>query len=84
VIQLNTVIQKWGNSYGIRIPKHILNSVSLDVNDIVDISTEDDKNIIQKHNPKKHVTLAERLKNYDGDYVFEEYDLSKTRSSNNF
>ncbi|MHB1150918.1 MAG: AbrB/MazE/SpoVT family DNA-binding domain-containing protein [Eubacteriales bacterium] len=71
---MNTVIQKWGNSNGIRIPKHILNSVSLDVNDIVDISTEDDKIIIQKRNPRKHVTLTERLKKYDGEYVFEECD----------
>lgn len=71
---MNAVIQKWGNSNGIRIPKHILNSISLDVNDVVDISIEDDKIIIKKRETKKHVTLAERLKNYNVDYIFEECD----------
>lgn len=74
VKELNAVIQKWGNSNGIRIPKHILNSVSLDVNDVVEISIDEDKIIIQKHESKRHVTLAERLKNYNGNYVFEECD----------
>lgn len=71
---MNTVIQKWGNSNGIRIPKNILKSVSMEENDVVDISIEDDKIIIKKRDTKKHITLADRLKNYKGDYVFEECD----------
>lgn len=69
---MNAVIQKWGNSNGIRIPKHILKAVSMDVNDTVEITSEEGKIIIRKHERMKHVTLAERLKNDSGDYVFEE------------
>lgn len=46
----------------------------MDVNDMVEITSEEGKIIIRKRDVKKHVTLAERLKDYAGDYVFEECD----------
>lgn len=30
-------IQKWGNSYGIRIPSNIIKSFNIKVNDVLDI-----------------------------------------------
>lgn len=46
----------------------------MDVNDRMEITSEEGKIVIRKRDVKKHVTLAERLKNYTGDYVFEECD----------
>ena len=35
-------LQKWGNSAGIRIPKSILNSLNIKINDILDIEQNDE------------------------------------------
>lgn len=42
-----TQIQKWGNSQGLRLPKVILEAVSLRINDKVDITVADGKIIIE-------------------------------------
>jgi len=75
---MNTTIQKWGNSQGIRIPKSILELALFKLDEEVDIIADDGKIIIKKAFHKKHVTLEERLKNYDGEYIFEECDWGKT------
>jgi len=71
---MNTTIQKWGNSQGIRIPKAILEMALLKPNEQVEITAEENKIIIKKATQKKHITLAERLKDFNGEYVFEESD----------
>lgn len=43
-----TKIQKWGNSQGLRLPKHILDSVDLEVGDDIEVSINDNQIIIQK------------------------------------
>ena len=53
---MNTTIQKWGNSQGVRIPKSILEAVSFKTNDRVDITAEDNKIIIRKIVDKKLIT----------------------------
>ncbi len=58
-------IQNWGNSQGIRIPKSILSLVDFDENEEVEILALDGKIVIE--HSKRHKTLKERLKNYDGD-----------------
>lgn len=70
-------IQKWGNSQGIRIPKSILDISLLKTDDLVDIIAEENQIVIKKAVCKKHITLAERLKNFDGEYSFEEADWGK-------
>ena len=40
----------------------------------VDIIVEDSKIIITKAVQKRHITLEERLKDFNGEYVFEECD----------
>ncbi len=65
-------IQNWGNSQGIRIPKSILSLVDFDENEEVEILALDGKIVIE--HSKRHKTLKERLKNYDGDYQCSEWD----------
>ena len=36
-----TKIQKWGNSQGLRLPKHVLEDTRLDVGDEVDVLSRD-------------------------------------------
>ena len=73
------IIQKWGNSQGIRIPKTVLKSLNLKQNDSVEIITNQDTIIIKKLNNKKHLTLEERLKNFNGEYNAQEVDWGKPK-----
>ena len=51
-ILMETRLQKWGNSSGIRIPKSFLKTLNLNTNDEVNISMEEDKIIISKINKR--------------------------------
>ena len=53
-------LQKWGNSTGIRIPNLMLKTLNLKNNDIVKIEQEDDRIIITKANKNK-ISLRERF-----------------------
>ena len=44
----NTTIQKWGNSQAVRLPKAILESVSLEENDKVEITADSEVITIKK------------------------------------
>lgn len=68
-----TTIQKWGNSQGIRLPKGILEMANLNENDTVKLKVEDGKVIIVP--AKKHITLKERIAEYEGDYKPHEWDI---------
>lgn len=59
-----TKIKKWGNSDGIRIPSTYLKNLDLKTDDLVDISSEDDKIIITKYG-NKHLTIEERIIEYE-------------------
>lgn len=67
-------IQKWGESQAIRIPQIILKQSNLKSNDAVEITAESDIIIIRKAPQKKHKTLEERLKGFEGEYPFKECD----------
>ncbi len=67
-----TTIQKWGNSQGIRLPKAILEMANLNENDTVKLKVEDGKVIIIP--TKKHISLKERIAEYEGDYQPKEWD----------
>lgn len=57
-------LQKWGNSSGIRIPSSFLKSLGLKNDDKIEIVQEEDSIIISK--PKKrHLTLEERIEMYE-------------------
>lgn len=63
---MNTTVQKWGNSQGIRIPKYILEEVGLNIDDEVNLQKIDNKIIIEKVEKKSPFTLKEHLENYYG------------------
>ena len=69
-----TNIVKWGNSQGVRLPRHLLDSVNLSDNDTVEVTVEKDSIVIRKASGGKHKTLKERLAGFDGTYVFEEWN----------
>jgi len=72
---MQTTITKWGNSQGIRIPKFLLASVDLTENDTVEVVAENDRIVIKKCAQKRaRKTLEERIAEYDGEYVWEEWD----------
>lgn len=58
-------LQKWGNSVGICIPSSILKTLNLKINDILELVQEEDKIIVSKSS-KKHISLEERFKKYNG------------------
>jgi len=69
---METRLQKWGNSSGIRIPSSILKSLNLKVNDIVNIEKEKEKIVISI--PKKEkISLEERFKNYHGENLAKDF-----------
>lgn len=45
---MQTAIKKWGNSLAIRIPNHILKSLKLEEESILNIALQDDKIILEK------------------------------------
>ncbi len=71
---MNGTIQKWGNSQGVRLPKPILDALKWSTNDKITIKTQDNKIVIELAEPKKHKTIKELFKEYDGNYVCEEID----------
>ena len=60
-------LQKWGNSDGIRIPSSFLKALNLKTNDIVNIVQEEDKIIISVP-IKKKISLKERFEKFNGTY----------------
>jgi len=57
---MKTTIQKWGNSYAVRIPKHFVKEAGLEYRTNIELTLEDGKLVIQ---PAKEetVTLDELL-----------------------
>ena len=54
-------IGKWGNSLGIRLPKHVLQSLHLGVKDLVSCSLEDGKLILKPLSHRNKYTLEQLL-----------------------
>lgn len=67
-----TQIQKWGNSQAIRIPKPLLDTIMLNINDTVEISINGNKIEIAK--AKQHKSLRERFADYTEDFKVQEWD----------
>ena len=63
---MQAVVQKWGNSQGIRLPKKILKDLGIDINDKIEISLNDGEIILRK--VKKYIDLDDLFKDYKGDY----------------
>ena len=51
-------VKEWGNSQGIRLPKEILKSAGITLNDVLDVTVSNGKITFTK--PFRHKTLEER------------------------
>ena len=56
---METRLQKWGNSVGIRIPSNILKSLNLKTNDKIILEQEENKIIIKKYTVQFYVNISE-------------------------
>ena len=69
---METRLQKWGNSVGIRIPNSIIKSQNLKPDDILEIIEEKDKIILKKKsNP---FILSERIEQYNGKNLAKDFE----------
>ena len=68
---MQTMIVKWGNSQGVRLPKNLLDIVHLSENDPIEITTENESIIIKKTCVKK--SIKELFDGFDG--VYEPIDI---------
>ena len=55
-------VAKWGNSLAVRLPKGVVEDVSLSEGDAVDIATSDGRIVISRAEPK--ITLGDLLAAY--------------------
>ncbi len=75
---MTTMIQKWGNSQGVRIPKVILDSVNWSENEKIVIIVDNGKLVIEKAKKEhKRKNIKELFNNYNGDYKPTEIDWGK-------
>lgn len=77
---METSIQKWGNSQGVRIARNLLKDANVAVGDVVSITAKANSIIIRKEKPKakrKNFTLAELVKQIPPGYKPSEYDWGK-------
>lgn len=74
---METRLQKWGNSEGIRIPKSILKSLGIKANDIVNIAQEEDRIVITIPKVQK-ISLRERFVNYHGDNLAKDFEWDES------
>ena len=58
-------VKLWGNSQAIRIPKAVLDSLKIGIDDYVSMEIEGDSLVIRKN--FKHKTLKERYEEFDGE-----------------
>ena len=57
---MKTTIQKWGNSYAVRIPKSFIKEVGLEYHTNIELTLEDGKLVIQPL-PEEALSLDELL-----------------------
>ena len=69
-----TRIQKWGNSFAVRIPRNLINSLSLTSRVSLDIREEDGKLILTPIQPKKY-QLSEMIAQITPQSIHSEVDF---------
>ena len=68
-------VNRWGNSLGIRLPKEFIEKENITETSRVEINiTENGLYLTRAKEPRKHISLAERFKDYKGDYNGETID----------
>lgn len=69
-------VQRWGNSQGLRLPKHILESADISVGDNVEIVSQEGQIIIKKV-AKRKFNLAEMVSRMPRNYKVREESFGK-------
>lgn len=68
-----TQVKAWGNSQGIRLPKDLMESIGIRLDDFINIEIQGDAMIIKK--VFKHKTLEERAAEFGGQLgPYEEFE----------
>ena len=70
---MEVMLQRWGNSDGIRIPRALLKSLNLKTNDKLILEQVDDKIVISIPKVKK-ISLEERFKEYKGKNLASDFE----------
>jgi antitoxin MazE len=71
---MRAVVKKWGNSASVRIPKHLLESVRLGVDDAVELREESGRIVIEPLE-RKEFKLDELLKGVTKENIHHEVDF---------
>lgn len=74
---MTTTIQKWGNSQGIRIPKYLLNEISWNIDEVLNIEIKDDTIVLKRHinvADYPEINLAKMFEEYQGELPNSEYE----------
>jgi antitoxin MazE len=73
-------IQKWGNSQGLRLPKHVLDAAGISVGDDVEVTTNPGEIcLVKKRRVRGTVDLQKLVDSLPEDYVSEEVDWGEPR-----
>lgn len=66
-------VKEWGNSQGIRIPKEVLKSAGIEINEVLDVTVSN--GVIMLVKSFRHKTLEERAAEFDGKLMLDgEFD----------
>ncbi len=71
---MNVAVKKWGNSLAIRIPKDIVQSLSMDTEMIVEMNIEEGRLVIE---PKKETTLDSLVSQMTPENLHSELDAGE-------
>ena len=63
---MQLVINKWGNSSAIRLPKQLVQELQLQTNDVLDYKVSGNKIILEKVNNIPELTVEDLFKDYQG------------------
>ena len=66
---MQLVINKWGNSSAIRLPKQLVQELQLQTNDVLDYKVSGNKIILEKVNNIPELTVEDLFKDYQGEQV---------------
>lgn len=69
-------VKEWGNSQGIRLPKELLKSAGIALNEVLDVTVSN--GVITLTKSFRHKTLEERAEEFDGKLMLDgEYEWGR-------
>lgn len=74
---MTVTVQKWGNSQGIRIPKHILDEVDCSIGTEFDVNVKDGVIVLKKADAPLKIDLKKAFEEYKGEIPTGEIDWGR-------